>query len=193
MLRSCLFLLAGLTLLASCSDGANSQPAAAAKGQGAHARELRQLEAMPAPAGVAAETWELLKGTLRAMLLSDSPRTASAAPAQAQSYLTFDGTATLNWDYARPGDYNQDSEVNISDLTPLGASFLQSVAPAKFPRTAATSVVDGDDNGEINISDITPIGANFHASVRKYNVYASLNAADYPSAPDAVSTIAPLG
>lgn len=95
----------------------------------------------------------------------------SAAP------LTFDGT-NLDWYYAWQGDYDQNGETNASDLTPLGLHFGET----GFSDTSAAFMIDGDANGEINASDITPIGLNFgHSALGGYNVYHSLDIADYPA------------
>ncbi|MCH7472231.1 hypothetical protein IIA79_04695 [bacterium] len=106
-------------------------------------------------------------------LASDPPDAAGS-----QTTLVFDGTDQLDWFYHSVGDYDQNSEVNIADLTPLGANF-GTVGP--FDPTTALSVVDGDVNTEINIADITPIGANFQIVTSGYNIYSSADAADYPS------------
>ncbi|MCH7472750.1 hypothetical protein IIA79_07360, partial [bacterium] len=91
--------------------------------------------------------------------------------------LLFDSVNELSWRYASQGDYDQNGEVNISDLTPLGASF-GAVGP--FGMDSALSLVDGDANDEINIADVTPIGINFGVVTSGYNVYASSDVGDYP-------------
>jgi hypothetical protein len=97
----------------------------------------------------------------------------SQTPANAVKNLTatdgHNSTATLQWDEIHTGDYDLNGEVNISDLTPLGAKFKQSYdigAP-----DLQLQVIDGDLNGELNISDLTPIGANFRSTIIGYNVY----------------------
>jgi len=118
-------------------------------------------------------------------------RTVSAAPTVptndfARTDLTWDnGTGTLSWRYFSRGDYNQDKLVTLSDLTPLGVYFnAQSPAPGPpnpWPVADIHSAVDGDLNGWINLNDITPIGQNFNNIVTGYNVYHSLDPADYPA------------
>jgi hypothetical protein len=104
-------------------------------------------------------------------------RSVSAAPVSPFSapVLTTDGVDTLTWHYASIGDYDQNSEVNIADLTPLGVNFGE-VGP--FAYETSESVVDGDRNGEINLADITPIGQNFQRVVTGYGIYTSTNTAD---------------
>jgi hypothetical protein len=110
---------------------------------------------------------------------SIAPRDASSA-----SLLTFDGTDTLNWDYAHRGDYNQDGLPTVSDLTPLGANFGASVAPADFPRTDAKSVIDGNGDGLLSINDLTPLGASLNLTgVTGYNVYAATDDTQLPTDP----------
>lgn len=114
-------------------------------------------------------------------------RTVSAAgppvATRSQTTLNWDGT-TLTWFYYNNGDYDQNGQANISDLTPLGANFGQTVTPALFPENSNLSAIDGDNNGSLNISDITPIGASFQASaLGGYNIYYSLDTADAGAAP----------
>jgi hypothetical protein len=77
------------------------------------------------------------------------------------------GTWVLSWDYTNPGDANQDGEVGINDLTPIGAHFHETVTntwddPLRH--------IDGDNNGEINAGDITPIGQNYAAEIFAYQI-----------------------
>src|SRR5690606_9214452 len=86
---------------------------------------------------------------------ADLVKRASTAPAtnHSRAVASFDGNAgILSWGYASQGDYDQNSETNISDLTPLGVHF-QKKGP--FDYFSVEAVVDGDANGEINIADIT--------------------------------------
>ena len=117
---------------------------------------VAELEAWPAPAGVDAPVFEQLRHELkRILILRDSGKLASAPPTDAASaaHLTFDGaTDELYWAYTTNGDYDQNGEVNISDLTPLGQHFGES---GEFDYDDIQAVIDGDSNGEINISDVT--------------------------------------
>ena len=112
---------------------------------------------------------------------------AAGPPVAPSAATTLTGTApdTLDWRYFNTGDYDQNSEVNIADLTPLGANLGASSAPdADFDVNTAMSAIDGDFNGELNIADLTPIGANFQASCGGgYNIYESLDPADAGATP----------
>jgi len=124
----------------------------------------------------------------------DQPaRGASLAPARDASatVLSLDlGNTELHWGYYNQGDYDQNSEVNVADLTPLGRHFLEA---GPFLVNAIGAVVDGDGNGEINVADLTPIGANYGRRVRGYRIYESLDAGNYPAVNDAPSALAALG
>ena len=161
-------------------------------------KQLAELQALPAPDNVPDDVWRQLKDALAAYLNqhhSDGRIAAAAATGDSsRPQLSFDsGTNTLSWRFSTSGDYDQNGEVNISDLTPLGANFGASSGGGAFPYATALSVIDGDGNGEINISDITPIGANFGVRTTSYNVYTTLDAGDYPPGNGAASTLAALG
>lgn len=111
-------------------------------------------------------------------LVSTPPNVAGSA-----AVLELTGGNQLDWRFASVGDYNQDGEVGVPDITPLGQNFLvQSPGfPLPWPYESNLSVVDGDSNGEINVADITPIGVHFLKNMfGGYNIYASLDAGDYP-------------
>ncbi len=118
-------------------------------------------------------------------------RAVSAAPddALSQSTLAWDaGTNTLSWYYRNTGDYNQNSQVGIDDLTPLGAHWNETATPPPFAEAGVQSVIDGNANGQLNIGDLTPIGINWHKrAIGGYNVYASTSLADYPTPPTAAN------
>jgi PKD repeat protein len=78
-----------------------------------------------------------------------------------------DGSATFRWNFHSTGDYNQDGEVNISDITPLGVALGKSSTDAGW---ASASLADGDANGEVNISDLSPIGANYGTQLNGYKL-----------------------
>jgi len=136
----------------------------------------RQLAALPCPPGVPPELWAELTGKLDSQLT----RRASASPLIAGPPLdelsrvndlrasepTL-GQLRLRWSYKNTGDYDQNSESNISDLTPIGLHFGKNPAAADWLRA---SVADGDLNREVNISDITPIGRCYLQTVTEYRV-----------------------
>lgn len=116
---------------------------------------------------------------LRHVALGFGPRTASAAPDSnlSRAALTL-SVGEISWLYYSQGDYDQNGEVNISDLTPLGAHFGES---GPFDQAQAISCIDGDNNGELNIADITPIGQNFSHRLSGYHVFVSTSNLDYPA------------
>lgn len=92
----------------------------------------------------------------------------AGATAQNYSYIDVgDGSATLSWDYRNTGDYNQDSEVSISDITQIVLNYGTSAGDTNWGTAAAA---DGDGNLEINISDITPIVLYYATSVTGYKI-----------------------
>jgi len=123
-------------------------------------------------------------------------RVASLAPTAeaSQTELSWnEANYELTWLYFSQGDYDQNGEVNISDLTPLGREYKAVATGTGFPVESALSVIDGDGNGEINIADITPIGANYFASATGgYNIYESTDDSDYPATAETASSITPL-
>ncbi|MEP0813385.1 MAG: PKD domain-containing protein [bacterium] len=141
--------------------------------------ELSKLEP---PAGADPAVFELLRGELeKALKGAGKLRASSAAPTLTESkvmdlaYLDDgDGTYSLAWTYRNKGDYDQNGEVGVSDITPIALNFLES-ASDEGPQDP-DMVVDGDGNGEIGVSDITPIAINYLITVAKYKVEGSANA-----------------
>lgn len=128
---------------------------------------------------------ELLRFTLRpatgreALAAPSGPKGAvSDLLAQAET----GGGIQLDWSYKSIGDYDQNREVSISDLSPLGARIGASTSDGDLDEY--DSVIDGDGNGELNIADLTPIGASFMATVSGYHIYR----ADGPDPETAAST-----
>ncbi|MEZ5336876.1 MAG: hypothetical protein R3F46_01300 [bacterium] len=101
---------------------------------------------------------------------ADSPRQAAAitdpAP-QPQRNANWD---IISWYYENTGDYDQNGEVNIADLTPLGVNLGRQVPDDEG---SALAMVDGDGNGLISLADITPIGQNFGNSLAAFRLYAA--------------------
>jgi len=119
-------------------------------------------------------------GLLATVYFEASPfadsRTAAGVPSNAQNAVDdlkiidqAPGNVTLAWTEKNIGDYDNNGEVTISDLTPIALLYGQQVATAQDPVWAG--LVDGDGNGEINSADITPIGVNFGNQVAGYAVY----------------------
>ena len=123
-------------------------------------------------------------------------RSVRSAPTSDSSRSVVDfgiRSGALSWNYASGGDYDQNSEVNISDLTPLAIHFGEASANGEpFDQESLLRQIDGDNNGVINISDVTPIGQNFGRRVSHYHVYASTEESDIPAENDAPSTLTPI-
>jgi hypothetical protein len=105
----------------------------------------------------------------------DRARAASAAP-QSRFGAVTDLAASLNgadvdftWSYVNAGDCDQNSEVNVADLSALAPRLHQSTTDGDQDDTDV--VLDADGNGEINLADLSTIGQNYHGSVGSYNLY----------------------
>lgn len=173
-------------VLAGCSGGAglNSSPGQAAPGAEAFREaQLRELTHLPLPTGVAPELWQRLKTALAGMIASPGKATRSApATSASQARLAFNaGTGVLSWGYACQGDYNQNGEVGVSDLTPLGIHFGAVSGGGPFTPDSIEAVIDGSGDGAVGIADVTPIGLNFGNRALSYNIYQSTDPADLPA------------
>ncbi|MBN2083552.1 CotH kinase family protein [bacterium] len=78
-----------------------------------------------------------------------------------------DGTAALSWWHHNTGDYNQDGEVGLGDITPVGVHFNSGAGDADWDEAY---LADGDNNGLVLASDLTPIGANFLTRISGYTI-----------------------
>lgn len=140
---------------------------------------LAQLDAMAVPDSVQPEVFQKLKDELARQLKERySSRIVSKAPAgelSSVSDLTVNdgegGFYYITWHYRNAGDYNQDGEVNISDITPIAMNYGRTLLTGD--ETSALSVVDGDGNDSIGITDVTPLAANFLAQVDEYSLEGS--------------------
>ncbi|MEZ5338272.1 MAG: PKD domain-containing protein [bacterium] len=117
-------------------------------------------------------------------------RTTPTTAGSAAVLIADEENHQLSWGYASVGDYDQNLETNVADLTPIATRLLKG---GPFSYFDIDDVIDGDGNDEINIADITPIGVNFRNRVLAYNVYKTLDQNDYPAANDAPSTISRVG
>ncbi len=75
----------------------------------------------------------------------------------------------LAWSYRNTGDYNQDGEVSIPDITPI-AQYYQEIVEISNPNYNQVEVIDGDLTGEVGISDITPIAINYLNDISRYKI-----------------------
>lgn len=99
--------------------------------------------------------------------VSTLPLDASCTPQNFALTDNGDGSVTFTWGYLNTGDYSQDGEVNISDLTPVGVHFAKT---SSAPDWLSASLADGDSNGEVNIADLTPIGQNYLTLISGYKL-----------------------
>ncbi|MCB1220099.1 MAG: IPT/TIG domain-containing protein [Planctomycetales bacterium] len=129
---------------------------------------------------------DLLTVSFRRQAMSGE-RSTSAPPKAAHSVPELKGsilTGQLEWYYRNRGDYDQNGEVNVADITQLGVKLntVSETPGESFDIASVEWQVDGDENGNINISDITPLGANIGNSVSGgYNIYTSDSESDYPA------------
>lgn len=189
LLRSVCVILAATSLAAACSvrsfppaDTATSsaQPSAAAQ-----QALLTELDSLQAPDGADAAAFAQLKAEFRQLVLSGALRRKAAGKAASaglgvgiDDLIVADnggGNFTLSWTYRHQGDYDQNGEVNVSDLSPIGLYFLQNSGGAGWQMAR---VADGDSNGEVNVADLTPLGQNFGSLVTGYRIESTATPAD---------------
>lgn len=188
---ACVSLLLGSCASQSASDSAAPRPASP------DAAVLAEVRTAPCPGGVEPAVWSQLCSELARVLAArqNLTRGAAAAPAneasRPQGFISF-APDSFGWYHSLQGDYDQNGEVNIGDLTPLGQHLGETSGGGVFSYQSALSVIDGDSNGEINLADITPIGVNFSLRSPEYRVYGSGNPADYPASNDASTTLEPI-
>jgi hypothetical protein len=95
----------------------------------------------------------------------------------------------LTWTEQITGDYDQNGEVNLADITPLGQHFgkLVDYGPPDPPGEPAwwpagdpdadgamnwrLARIDGDHNGELNNADVTPIAQHWNEKVSGFCIY----------------------
>jgi len=75
----------------------------------------------------------------------------------------------LRWTEVNTGDYNNDGEVGVADITPIALRFGNIVGDGVEDHI--DRYVDGDKSEEIGVSDITPIAVNYLSVVSGYRVY----------------------
>ncbi|MCB1188538.1 hypothetical protein KDL29_15360 [bacterium] len=134
----------------------------------------RELAALDIPDGVGSDAWQQL---CDALLDSMQNRSTSKLPNESRNVIddlqwidNGGGDFSLEWTFRNAGDYDNNGEVNVSDLSAIGVHFGKNESSSSW---ASAQTADGDGNGEINIADVSPIGVNFGSQVLGYNVYAS--------------------
>ncbi len=138
-------------------------------------------------------TAEVACVTLRPGALA-APRSASSIPARTVDHSILDVNCTkdsLEWDYRLAGDYNQDGQVNLGDLTPLarywGDTGMEApdeieMTGVSFPVDSIQQVLDTSGDAAIGLTDLTALGANFGAQITNWNIYLSTDpVADFPA------------
>jgi len=157
------------------------------------AQAIAQVESAETPEGVDPTVYAELKAELIRVISELTDKGTSIPPTGAQNQVTdllllgnnTDGYR-LEWSYLNTGDYDLNSEVNISDLTPIGMHLGTTQDDTNWLEACCA---DGDGNGEVNIADVTPIGQNYQVSVAGFNVYGS----DSAAGPWTLDSFAPLG
>lgn len=165
-----------MTGLALCSCG-KSQPAPAALEVERQAEPLvsQLLSDWQAPDTLEeAVADKLLRELSRVLAEQGITRMTSAppsGPAGAVADLTLNGDS-FSWSLRNQGDYDQNGEVNVSDITPIGIYLGRTSAD---PDWFKAQLADGDGNGAVTIADITPIGINFGNLLDGYELQFSLD------------------
>jgi hypothetical protein len=92
----------------------------------------------------------------------------------------INGAYQLGWPTGLAGDYDQNGEVNIADITPLGVC-LGAVEPAGLGWTLDVQArADGDANGAVNLADLTALGKHYGQRLTGFVVEQSLGNASGP-------------
>ena len=168
-------LAAAFFALAIAACGKSGRQAYFPKSEAAISGEIAALEI---PDGVDPALWDGLKSALfNGLIAAGADRKIAAAPTGPGSKPAgftitagAGGAATLGWSYRNTGDYDQDGEVAIADITPIALNYLKNTASADWWRA---TVIDGDASGEIAIADITPIAMHFLSRIEGYQIETS--------------------
>ncbi|MEZ5337456.1 MAG: PQQ-binding-like beta-propeller repeat protein [bacterium] len=137
------------------------------------------MAALQVGSDVNAELLDELKRELSRLLNENSPDGKHISAVLPQIQLEFN-LGLLGWYSELPGDYDQNGEVNASDLIPLSRNLGEK---GDFQKEDLKHVLDGDGNGEINIGDVVAVARHFGSRISAWNVYRSDDAADYPADP----------
>lgn len=167
----------------SPTSDAGGEPQAAASRVVSLEQAIAEIQQFPAPEDT--PLFEQLRAQLIQELKALNPaKLVATAPGgegnRVDDLVLNNEIAQLGWTYVNIGDYDQNSEVNVSDITPIVTYFGSREGDANW---IEAQVADGDKNGEVNMSDITPIVMHYLTTVIGYNVYSSSSFDDVPTAP----------
>jgi len=177
---TCLVFIILACLLQSCSTG--TKPVAASPLQDglspAQCTALAKLNALTAPTGTDPAVFNGLKSAF-AEMIADGLVNLTVKQASAGMGIEIDdlnvsdlggGTMQLTWTYRHLGDYDRNSQVTVSDISPVGQYYN---ATSASPNWAIARAADGDNNGLVSVSDLTPVGQNFGSIVTGYEIQSS--------------------
>ncbi len=142
--------------------------------------QLAELDELLPPPGVNAAVFDQLKDALASALSSrrtskivlTPPTGASNRAKNLRLLQKEDGSYALRWNYTNVGDYNQDGNVTIADITPLAEHFFKTKSGGVW-EDPVEEAIDGNGDGIINISDITPLAENFFNNCSGYVIEGS--------------------
>ena len=137
------------------------------------------------PDGVDPDVYRMLTSALAEMVADlSADRPTSSLPEGPAGYvrnLRLDissyNVGHLVWDYANLGDYDQNTRVNISDITVIGYYYEMFKGD---PKWNLGRLADGNHDGAVTVADLTAIGANYGNIVPYYAIYRSKDPQDYP-------------
>jgi len=99
-----------------------------------------------------------------------APDYAVNKPSEVTAYSDpQDNSIVLYWKETNIGDYNNDGEVEITDLIPLGRRYGR--VSTDGDEDEWDYLLDGERDGEVNYRDAWPIIHNFGALLQGYRVY----------------------
>lgn len=160
----CVFVLIFGLLLPGCSGGGNASDTNNPNSPSFEQRPTITVlgKTIEIPEGVEPGLVRELAEALESAV--SSKQSSSAAPPS--NWLPFEKImegefSTFSWDYQIPGDYNQDGEVGVADITPIALGFGLGEADEAW---SDFKTIDGDLNGEINLADLALIVQYFGAS-----------------------------
>ena len=139
---------------------------------------LAEVDEYPRPKEVDAVLWERLKERLKAGIVARYNSKTTSATASGQDPVTDlswssdwpTGPVQLSWSYHNLGDYNQNSLVEVGDITPVAIHYGHSRGGTW---DALDEVIDGNFDGTINDLDIDVLSNYYGNSVEYYSIRAS--------------------